>query len=323
MITFNKSIKLILSDVDETVADVYTPATTEMINELVSLLKDNIAIFFVTGASLERVEQRIIKQIPDNLRKKILVSHCSGAEVWGYEDNGERMDKPYYSLYEGSLTNEQKTKWREIVKQVIDEFNLKIFPATTVKEFKTAAGDDPLAIMLEDRGPQITFEVVNGYDLSPEQEKQLEISVPESHGALDLRIPILERFDILLQENNIPITPRLGGIFALDLGLKGVSKTDSVKHLLENDSVLKSIGLNKNDLQNPDTIEIWGDKFDQYRGGTDRHMHEAVNPKVRAIDFREENPDGFILGYNVVLWDGEKHLHEGLLEYLQNRHLIF
>ena len=37
-----------------------------------------------------------------------------------------------------------------------------------VSSFKFQAGNDPLSVMLEDRGPQITFEMVNGYDLTPE-----------------------------------------------------------------------------------------------------------------------------------------------------------
>ena len=319
-VQFNPEVKLFLADVDETVADVYTPATPEMITELTTLLEEGRSIFFVSGTSFARIKQRVIDSIPQPLRRGILVSHCSGAEVWGYDEAGNLRAEPFYSLYDATLDEAQKTKWREIVQQLITEFQLEPHNATNVKEFKEKVGDNPLAIMLDDRGPQITFEFVNGYDLTPEQEAALEVSVPQTHGALDLRIPVLERTDQLLQAANIPITPRLGGIFALDLALKGVSKTESIKHLLENDHVLHSIGLSRQELENPEYLEIWGDRFDRFRGGTDRHMQEAVSPDVRAIDFREENPEGFMQGYNTVLWDGSKHLHDGLLEYLQSRH---
>jgi hydroxymethylpyrimidine pyrophosphatase-like HAD family hydrolase len=319
-IKWNNKVKLVLADVDETIADVYTPAEPEMIGELTSVLEEGVVIFFVTGASLARVESRITNQIPGHLRRFTLVSHCNGAEVWGFNSEGDKKEKPFYSLYDETFSQQQKDKWREIVKQLIEEFKLSVYPATKVSEFKTMAGHNPLAVMLEDRGPQITFEFVNGYDLTPEQEKQLEMSVPQTNGALDLRIPVLERADRLFQENNIPVTPRLGGIFALDFAIKGVSKTYSVKHVLENENILESAGLSRQDLENPDHIEIWGDKFDQFRGGTDRHMCEAVNPKVRAIDFREEDPSGFLPGYNVVIWKGKYHLHHGLLEYLKSRH---
>jgi hypothetical protein len=49
-------------------------------------------------------------------------------------------------------------------------------------------------------------------------------------------------------------------------------------------------------------------------------MSEALPPTVRSIDFRKEDPKEFPKGYNIVLWDGEQHLHHGLLEYLRGRH---
>jgi hypothetical protein len=42
----------------------------------------------------------------------------------------------------------------------------------------------------------------------------------------------------------------------------------------------------------------------------------AVDPKVRAIDFRKEDESEFPKGYNIIVWEGDKHLHEGVLEYL-------
>jgi hypothetical protein len=173
--------------------------------------------------------------------------------------------------------------------------------------------------MMEDRGPQITFEVIHGYDLSVEQEKELEVSVPQTHGAYDLRIPIIERADALFQEHGLPITPKLGGVFAVDFVIKGVSKTTAVKFAVESEEVLASIGLKSADINTPDAMEIWGDKFSVINGGSDRYMCEAVNKEVRAINFRQENPEEFEKGYNIVLWDGEKHLHEGTLEYLKLR----
>lgn len=319
-VKFNFQTKLFLSDVDETVADNYTPAVPQMIDELSTLLNEGKKIVFISGASVSRINRRITDAIDPNLRKGILISHCSGAEVWGFEETGELRPAPYYSLYEGTLNESQRHKWREIIQQLIVEFKLKVHEPTTASEFKQQYGDDPLEVILEDRGPQITFEFINGYDLTPEQETKLEVAVPQTHGALDLRIPILERADALLQAAGIPVTPRLAGTWALDFALKGVSKTESVKRILSDPKCLTDLGLAANQLSNPESMEIWGDKFDQLRGGTDRHIQEAVNPAVRAIDFRQEDPAGFMEGHNTVIWDGKKHLHEGLLEYLQSRH---
>lgn len=318
-IKWNDKVRLILSDVDETIADLYVAAAPEMHEQLISLLKENKAIFFVTGQGLKSVQWRIIDFIPNSLRNKILVGHCGGAEVVGFGTDGKQREKPWYSVYDQTMNKKQKQQWRSIVQQLITEFKLQVYPTMPVKEFLTQAGKNPLAIMLEDRGPQITFEVINGYDLTAEQERTLEVSIPETHGAYDLRIPILERADELFQEAKLPVTPKLGGVFAIDFAIKGVSKTTAVKFAVENEEVLNSIGLTLTDLQISKSMEIWGDKFSAIRGGTDRHMSEAVSPEVRSIDFREENSDEFEKGYNIVVWNGEKHLHEGTLEYLQGR----
>lgn len=317
-IAWNDQVKLIVSDVDETIADNFTPAVPEMIKEIVALLEEGKVLFMVSGASLKRIRTRIIDALPVKLRKNILVAHCSGVEVWGFQENGELKTAPFYSLYEGVLTEEQKEKWREVIKQIIEEFHLKTYDPMTAMEFKNTAGDDPLSIMIEDRGPQISFEVINGFDLTPEQEQALEVKVPLTHGNLDLRIPIIERSEELLEEANLPITPRLGGVWAIDFAIKGVNKTTAVKYVLENEEILESVGLTKEDISNPEFIEIWGDIFLALTG-TDRHMSEALPKEVRAIDFREENPEEFMKGYNTVVWNGENRLHEGLLEYLQSR----
>lgn len=318
MISWNKALKLVLSDVDETVADLYTAATSEMCEQLERLLSEGVTLFFVTGQSIQSMQWRITNHIKPELRQRILMGHCSGAEVWGFDAQGRVRTRPFYSLYENALTDEQKKQWRNIVSQIVTEFKLQVFPASPVADFKASAGDNPLAIMLEDRGPQITLEVINGYDLTPEQEAALEVSVPNTHGNLDLRVPILERIDQLLQEAGLPISPRLAGVFAIDLAIKGVSKTTAIQNVLKDQEVLVALGLSREELM-PEHMEVWGDKFSAIRGGTDRHMSEAVPKEVRSVDFREENPSEFMEGYNTVLWDGQKHLHEGLLEFLQAR----
>ncbi len=315
-IKWNGKIKLIISDVDETIADLYTPASQEVISELEKVLNKGIILFLISGQGLQSIKKRIVEQISPKLRKQILVSHCNGSEVLGFDKEGIILKKPYYSLYDSSMSEVQKKKLREIVKQLIDEFKLEIFSTMPITDFlkKTV---NPLAVMFEDRGPQITFEVVNGYDLTSEQVKELEIKIPETNGNFDLRIPILEKAEQLFKKENLPLRATLGGVFALDFVIKGVSKTTAVDYILENKSILKELKLNNDLLNNPDSIEVWGDKFSIIRGGTDRHISEALPKEVRSIDFRKENPEEFPEGYNIVIWEGKKQLHEGLLEYLK------
>src|SRR5690348_15593129 len=164
MIQFNSSLKLAISDVDETVADLYIAAKHEMIDELTLFLQEGRNIFFVTGQGLNSVQWRIIEHLPKRLRSHILIGHCSGAEVWGFDRDGNRHKNPFYSIYDKSVNSRQKKQWRDDVQQIIQEFNLQVFPTMPVIEFSKKTGNNPLSVMFEDRGPQITFEIVNGYD---------------------------------------------------------------------------------------------------------------------------------------------------------------
>jgi hydroxymethylpyrimidine pyrophosphatase-like HAD family hydrolase len=319
-ITWNDQIRIALSDVDETIADVYTPADPKMIEELSSFLEQGRKLFMVTGGSMARVERDITSKIDASLRRDILVSHCSGSEVWGFTKTGDRREKPFYSAYEDAFTDDMKKRWRDVVAQLVEEFSLRPHPAQPKVIFWEEVGRDPLDIMLDDRGPQITMEVVNGIDLTEAQLAQLNYDVPLTHGKRDLRTAIQNRATKLLEEAKVPITPHFGGNFALDFAVEGVSKTTSIQAVLSMPEVLSTIGLRPSDVQNPAEMEVWGDKFSQLHGGTDRYMSEALPPEVRSIDFREENSSEFPAGYNIVLWDGQRHLHHGLLEYLRSRH---
>lgn len=319
IIKWNPKVEFIISDVDETIADLYLDASSETIRELEKLLGEGKALFLISGQSIKSIQRRITNHLRRELRWRIIVGHCSGAEVWGFDRRGDLRIKPFYSLYRASVSQSQRKKWREVIQNLIAEFKLKVFPATPIAEFKKKTGNDPLAIMVEDRGAQITFEVVNAYDLSPKQISELQVKVPNTHGSYDLRIPILERAEKLLEEHDLPITPRLAGVFAIDFAIKRVSKTTAIKYVMEHDAILHSVGISKEELKNPKHIEAWGDKFSATRGGTDRHISEALSKEVRSITFREENPSEFLEGYNIVVWDGKKHLHDGLLEYLKSR----
>jgi len=123
----------------------------------------------------------------------------------------------------------------------------------------------------------------------------------------------------LLRAAKVPVTPQPDGNFAVDFVIQGVSKATAIKTVLHDPAVLATTGLKPGDVQNPHELEVWGDKFSVVHGGTDRHMSEALPPEVRSIDFRPENPAEFPAGYNIVAWDGEHHLHDGLLEYLRSR----
>jgi hydroxymethylpyrimidine pyrophosphatase-like HAD family hydrolase len=316
---FNNDVKLIISDVDETIAGIYMDAESDMILELEKLLRDNKIIFMITGHGLEGVQKRITNKIDKHLRKGILIAHCSGAEVQGFDNDGEIHRTPFYDKYETIFSQSQKKIWREIVQQIVSEFKLKVYPTMPESVFIKESKRKPLSIMLDDRGPQITFEIVNATNLSQEQVKELGIQIPKTRGQFDLRVPILNRASELFQENNLPITPRLAGTFAIDLAIKDISKKTAVEYIINDKKILAKLELPEDIINHPNCLEAWGDKFSTINGGTDRHISEALPKNVRSISFREENPDEFLSGYNTVVWNGRKHLQHGLLEFLKSR----
>lgn len=318
-VTWNNEIRLAFSDVDDTIAEVYTPATPQMIEALSKFLGENRKLFMVTGGGVKRVTSGITDYLDPLLRSNILISHCSGAEVWGFEKDGTLRDAPFYSLYQDAFTEEKEQRWREIMQQLIDEFRLRPHPVQNKAIFWEEVGRHPLDVLYDDRGPQITIGVPNAVDVSEEHATELDYEIPLTHGERDIRTPIQARAKELLAESDIPISPNFGGTCSLDFAVQGVSKTTSIKKALESRTILESIGLSLSDVQNIHTLEVWGDKYSVHHGGTDRFMSMALPPGVRSIDFRQEDPSEFIDGYNIVLWDGQHHLHHGLLEYLKSR----
>jgi len=322
-IQFNPKVRLILADVDETVAGIYLQATQAMIYELDTLLEEKKVLFLISGGGLQSIRERITDLIDPKLRHRVIVAHCMGAEVWGFQKNGDLNGKPYYGIYDTCLTAYQKKQWRIIINDAILKFHLKVFSTQPQEEFIRQSNGDALTVMLADRGPQITFEFTNSVHLSDSQkeyvEKKLNIVIPKFDDSYDLRVLVINYLNSKYQDAHLPIESRFGGTSSVDNIIGGVNKTKAIHFILSHSNILQNLDFEKNDIKESDEIEIWGDKFGQKKGGPDFDMCLAVSPKVRAIDFRKESPDEIPKNYNIQLWTGKKELHSGLLEYLQSR----
>jgi len=62
-VTWNNKVKLIVSDVDETIADLFVPASPEMAAELNSLLSEGKSLFLVSGAGFASIKRRVVDLI--------------------------------------------------------------------------------------------------------------------------------------------------------------------------------------------------------------------------------------------------------------------
>ncbi len=183
-----------------------------------------------------------------------------------------------------------------------------------IDDFKRQFGDNPWRVMVDDRGPQITFEFPNAWQLSAPARKDACDRLGILLEGQDLRVPVSQRARQLLEAHAIPVTSRLAGMFALDLAIAGIDKSHAVEEALR-PSVLGRLGLGTA-IPSPNEIEIWGDRFSGH-AGTDWLMCKPVDRRIRAISFRDEDPRDFPEGYNIQLWDGAHRLQEGLLEFLE------
>jgi hypothetical protein len=314
-VVWNQKLRLVLSDVDETVADLYRAAEPGMLDALARLLDQGISLVLITGQSVDNIEQRVVMGLPPRLRQRIAVGGCSGAELWGYSDTGMRNAAPYYTA-ESMLNVAQKTAWRLVTQQLISEFRLAPFPPLPIDEFRRQHGEEPWQVMLDDRGPQITLEFPNAYALSDAACEQVHRRLRRGFDGRDLRIPVQQRAQQLLRAYDVPVTPRIAGMFALDLAIAGIDKARAVAEALTQ-LVLRDLGIGPAPPHAEQT-EVWGDRFSQF-SGTDWLMCKPIDRSIRAISFRDEDPAEFPDGYNIQLWNGEHRLHDGLLEYLKSR----
>jgi hypothetical protein len=271
-----------------------------MLDALSGYLRDGGRLCLITGGSLERVTGGVTDGIDPALRCRLLVSPASGAELWGFNESGALDAAPLVSGTLGRLTADIRQRWHGVLAQLVEEFGLRLHAARPPDRFQAEVGREQRDVMFSDRGPQMSLEFVNG----------------DSGGAL--RLAVLERARELLPLATVPITPRLTGVFALNMTLSGISKASAVVALLNGPEILARIGLKPADLA-PDAIEVWGDDFSSASGGIDLDMCQAAPAAARTIDFRDEDPAELPADRNIVLWDGQHRLQQGLLEFLQTR----
>ena len=286
------NVKLIFADLDDTLTELYKPATENVQLYLNKLLEEGKIIVIITGQGKENIYDRVINKIKNNLRKNILICGCGGSYIYGFDDNGNINDSPYYSVYEEKLSDEQKILFRKVTKQLVDEFNLITYNKMSRDDFKRISKGNSTTIMLDDRVSQITFEVVND---------------------LRLREEIIKRGKDLIENYKLPIQVVKAGTFAIDFSVYGVSKTYAVKYIMNN--LLKKFGIEN--IKNNE-IQVWGDKYSLVNGGTDMNMLYGLNKQVLAIDFRNEPEEELDVTYNIKKWNGKKQLCEGLEEYLKS-----
>jgi hydroxymethylpyrimidine pyrophosphatase-like HAD family hydrolase len=305
MIGWNDHIKLIVSDVDDTIAEVYKEVSGEMVNELELLMSEGRILFLISGQSLSNIYSRILRHINRKFLHQILVGHCNGAEVFGFEPSGHMIPEPFFSINNILNRKVNHIEWRNIIRQILNEFNLKAFPVMDIDRFKVLTKNDRHCIMLDDRNVQISIDFINGLEMN--------------NFSADIRIPIIKRAGELFGCADLSVEPHLAGMCAIDFSIKGVTKGLPLTRLISSGEKYQIELPERIIFSDHREIEIWGDNFSVSKDGADCYMSLALPKESRSISFRNLSPDDMPENYNLMVWDGEYRLHEGLLEYLQRR----
>lgn len=317
MMHLSPNVKLVISDVDETIADVYVDTDPALISLIENLIKRGVRIVFSSGSGLTRIENGVISKLKKDYRKYVLVAHCSSSEIWGYDDEGVRLSHPFYSSISGIITDAQAQKWRDVMGEMIKSFYLVKYPAMPIGVFKEKSNHDPLSIIYDDRTVQITLEVVNGYDLDSDTAYKLGVAMND--GKYDLRNEIIAWTTKRFAEENLPIQIHKGGVFAINFLITQSDKGGCIDIIKNDERILAHLGIKSDIFDDYRNIEVWGDKFSMKSGKNDWCISTALDPRTLSISFRKEDEAKFFPpGVNIRKWDGTKLLHEGVLEYLQN-----
>lgn len=250
------AVTLVISDVDDTLAPPFRDISPSLARALTRLVGNGTALFLVSGQGIENIERRVIRAFPRPLRRRILVGHCHGAEVFGYDHEGRRVIRPLFSVRESAAMEGVFRKVLTIVTGVLNEHGI--------------AASSP-GILLDDRGVQVTVDFL-------------------VHPAAGRRAELVTTLNDRLTEAGLPVEARLAGHLGIDIVVRGVDKSLALSRLL---TPLSPGGGTSYRLTMPgglvagdwDGIEVWGDQFSPPGLDADLRMLAALPRGIRAVNF--------------------------------------
>lgn len=307
-IRMTNEVKVILTDVDDTVAQAFCDISKEMVIALEQLLERGMTLIFISGQSFQNIYSRVIGYLSEQSCGQIMVCPCNGAEIYRYSGNKGWVKD--YSILDENVREEELAAVADFI---LERFNLRGISAGTMEEFLKESSKSPNEVMVGNRKVQIALDFVNG------------INIKQFHLPFDAYIGISEETDIrdiIVQEANqyaekcgYQIVACIAGKYAIDLVFKGVNKGLPIRKKVRFDRNFSGRTEGEIVLQSSKEIEIWGDSFENESG--DFEMSRALPPDVRTIAFRKISDQVKSTGCNIVEWDGQYSCNLGLLEYLE------
>lgn len=235
--------KIILFDLDGTLALSKSPITTEMRNAIAQLMK-HIKVGVITGGNWEQCRKQVIDQLPEeafNFMHQLYVLPTSGTRL---------------RIHNGS--------WEEIYSELLSDNERKIIAdALNVSIEGLYKTESVHGEIIEDRGSQITFSAL-GQQAPLHLKEKFDPDQKIRHVIVKKLINIIPEYDI-----------RIGGSTSIDITKKGMDKGYGIQRLAKhleleldeigfvgdalfeggNDYPAKRIGIHCVEVKNPNETE--------------------------------------------------------------------
>jgi phosphomannomutase len=192
--------KLIIFDLDGTLAESKSPLDAEMAVLLVRLL-DLVKVAVISGGAWAQFEKQLLSNLPndDRLKRLSLLPTC-GTRYY-------RWDGAWILLYAEDFTNGES-------KTIIDALNNAL-------EASGLRPEKHWGEQIEDRGSQITFSAL-GQDAPLDEKKAWDPDFAKRKKIADILTPLIPEF-----------STHLGGSTSIDVTKPGIDKAYGIRKLQE------------------------------------------------------------------------------------------
>lgn len=196
--------KIIVFDLDDTLAITKSPISDRMSKLLILLLK-KYEVCIISGGKFEQFKKQVVDRLeamPIALSKLHLMPTC-GTRYYKFNTTGEK----WVLQYEEDLTAEQKTK---IIKVL-----------TTGAKKQGIWEEKPYGDIIEDRGSQITYSAL-GQDAPADRKYKWDPDGEKKMALRDYAVPLLSEVEV-----------RVGGTTSVDVTRIGVDKGYGMRKLMK------------------------------------------------------------------------------------------
>lgn len=203
--------KLIVFDIDGTLAPSKAPADKEMIDLLLSLLNDR-SVAIIGGGKYALFKLQLVDQLPaDDKRLEKLYLFPTNSTAF-YRFNGT-----WNEVYSHKLSQEEKDK---VMKAFDDAF----------KEVGYQHPEKTYGTVLEDRETQITFSALGQEIVAMLGEEE---GVKQKQEWFDKYDALRQKMREIIQDKLPEFEVRAGGLTSIDITRKGIDKAYGVRQISE------------------------------------------------------------------------------------------